>query len=273
MPVKPMRIPNREINIFNMSMLDVICGALGAFLIVTVVLFPSYQNKASVIVEEVGKTKEQNERLRQEIEKAKRARKVPPRTQQMMRDNEKLQQELVALKESQAAKPPSPGTTKNPPLLVWIAWTRPQFTKHFSVALDVIPLGAKAEEEKEVRREFMKGSLYRFHAGFEGSQVVRYAAPREKPHTIFSEGLAYALVANARAPRWYVTYTVSERSEFASRGRTPELVPVYGFAVYGNQELRLPEVPFRSRGSSALVGTLLLDRDKGLRFEKIMARK
>lgn len=42
-----MKPRNREINIFNLSMLDVISGALGAFLIIMIVLFP-YYNKDSI---------------------------------------------------------------------------------------------------------------------------------------------------------------------------------------------------------------------------------
>ena len=37
-----MKPRNREINIFNMSLLDVLCGALGAFCFLTLVLFPYY---------------------------------------------------------------------------------------------------------------------------------------------------------------------------------------------------------------------------------------
>lgn len=40
-----MRIPNREINIFNLSMLDVISGAMAAFLILLVVLLPYYRKE------------------------------------------------------------------------------------------------------------------------------------------------------------------------------------------------------------------------------------
>ncbi|MBL8301490.1 MAG: hypothetical protein JNM26_01820 [Ideonella sp.] len=39
--------PNREINIFNLSMLDVICGALGAFLILFLVAAPYFGNTSS----------------------------------------------------------------------------------------------------------------------------------------------------------------------------------------------------------------------------------
>lgn len=37
-----MRKPNREINVFNLSMLDVIAGAMAAFLIIMIVLLPYY---------------------------------------------------------------------------------------------------------------------------------------------------------------------------------------------------------------------------------------
>ena len=41
-----MKPRNREVNIFNMSMLDVISSALGAILIVMVVLFPTTTRRA-----------------------------------------------------------------------------------------------------------------------------------------------------------------------------------------------------------------------------------
>lgn len=42
-----MKPRNREINIFNLSMLDVISGAMGAFLIIMVILLP-YYNKETI---------------------------------------------------------------------------------------------------------------------------------------------------------------------------------------------------------------------------------
>jgi len=41
-----MKPRNRDINIFNLSMLDVISGALGAFLIIMIVLFPYYKKES-----------------------------------------------------------------------------------------------------------------------------------------------------------------------------------------------------------------------------------
>ena len=38
-----MRARSREINIFNMSLLDILCGALGAFCFMMLVLLPYYK--------------------------------------------------------------------------------------------------------------------------------------------------------------------------------------------------------------------------------------
>src|SRR5579864_4273172 len=49
-----MKSRNREINIFNMSLLDILCGALGAFCFLMLVLFPFYsQDKGQAKAPEV----------------------------------------------------------------------------------------------------------------------------------------------------------------------------------------------------------------------------
>src|ERR1700676_4098801 len=42
-----MKPRNREVNIFNMSVLDLLTGALGAFCFLTLALFPSYYKSGS----------------------------------------------------------------------------------------------------------------------------------------------------------------------------------------------------------------------------------
>ncbi|MDB6148519.1 MAG: hypothetical protein JWO45_2183, partial [Spartobacteria bacterium] len=42
-----MRARAREINIFNMSLLDILCGALGAFCFMMLVLLPYYKPPGS----------------------------------------------------------------------------------------------------------------------------------------------------------------------------------------------------------------------------------
>src|SRR5579883_3678627 len=51
-----MKPRNREINIFNMSLLDILCGALGTFCFLMLVLFPFYsQDKGEAKAPEVPK--------------------------------------------------------------------------------------------------------------------------------------------------------------------------------------------------------------------------
>ena len=44
---------NREISVFNMSMLDVITGALGAFLMIMIILLPHYKRDTSELLAEI----------------------------------------------------------------------------------------------------------------------------------------------------------------------------------------------------------------------------
>ena len=51
-----MKARNREINIFNMSLLDILCGALGVFCFMTLVLFP-YWRPTGANAEDLEKNK------------------------------------------------------------------------------------------------------------------------------------------------------------------------------------------------------------------------
>lgn len=63
-----MKAGNREVNIFNMSLLDILCGALGAFCFLMLALFPYYSPKGLTAKEAA----EQAEQLQMEIEELKR---------------------------------------------------------------------------------------------------------------------------------------------------------------------------------------------------------
>ena len=73
-----MKPRNREINIFNLSMLDVISGAMGAFLIIMVVLFPYYKKESVDYQREIQQIKEQakagQEAARKAVADAEQAR-------------------------------------------------------------------------------------------------------------------------------------------------------------------------------------------------------
>jgi hypothetical protein len=66
-----MRARRREINIFNMSLLDILCGALGAFCFMMLVAFPYYKpsRSSAQLVEDQEKTRELLRQLEQLKEK------------------------------------------------------------------------------------------------------------------------------------------------------------------------------------------------------------
>jgi hypothetical protein len=82
-----MKPRNREVNIFNLSMLDVISGALGALIIIMVVLFPFYGKE---------RTEDEFQRLRN-------------RVQELEDENQRLEERLRAVE-------------KRRPFVVFIEW-------------------------------------------------------------------------------------------------------------------------------------------------------
>ena len=64
-----MRARRREINIFNMSLLDILCGALGAFCFMMLVALPYY--KPSGNVQQAREDREKTDQLLRDIEKLK----------------------------------------------------------------------------------------------------------------------------------------------------------------------------------------------------------
>lgn len=85
-----MRARRREINIFNMSLLDILCGALGAFCFMMIVALPYYIPPGSGL--ELRKAQEETERLLLAIGNLKD--RMPD--QKSVEEMEKLMRELEA---------------------------------------------------------------------------------------------------------------------------------------------------------------------------------
>src|SRR4051794_31004235 len=83
-----MRARPREINIFNMSLLDILCGALGAFCFMMLVALPYY------VVGKVdrAKSQERTEELMRDVEKLRERMTDPAQAEELR----KLIQELEA---------------------------------------------------------------------------------------------------------------------------------------------------------------------------------
>ncbi len=100
-----MKARNREINIFNMSLLDVLCGALGAFCFLMLVLFPFYsQDKGTAKAPDVPagvdpKTLEEAKARIQQLEEVLKkfqeyAEQAGGQNKRLEAENRQLQQDL-----------------------------------------------------------------------------------------------------------------------------------------------------------------------------------
>lgn len=71
-----MRRRNRDINIFNLSMLDVISGAMGAFLIIMVILLPYYKKESIDYQKELKQSRAAEDTARQAAMAAQSAQRA-----------------------------------------------------------------------------------------------------------------------------------------------------------------------------------------------------
>ena len=114
-----MRARNREFSILNMSFLDVICGAMGAFLIVMVILMPYYKKEAQDFLQSIGNLKqelaESSQRLEEtetELDRAeKRIRELEQELQKSQSQNSALQRSVDEVRKR-----------RDTPLLVGLKW-------------------------------------------------------------------------------------------------------------------------------------------------------
>src|SRR3981081_391326 len=90
-----MRARRREINIFNMSLLDILCGALGAFCFMMLVLLPYYKPPGSAA--DLRKQEAQTDDLLKQLEKLREAAKDSALAQQMADLVRQLQDQIKQL--------------------------------------------------------------------------------------------------------------------------------------------------------------------------------
>jgi uncharacterized membrane protein len=103
-----MKPRNREINIFNMSLLDVLCGALGAFCFLMLALFPYYAKNAGSTTQnpqDTQKLKQELEEARRELEETKAKKQAPSESaDKLNKENEDLKRQLAEARKAAAAK-------------------------------------------------------------------------------------------------------------------------------------------------------------------------
>jgi hypothetical protein len=137
-----MKRRNRDINIFNLSMLDVICGAMGAFLIIMVILLPYYKKESIDYQKELKQARSAEDAARQAAQSAQAAQRA---AEESLRATEKSMRTAQA--EAQQNRQRADAATQQLAktfLLVHIQWD----TKFQDVDLHVVdPSGAEFSYE------------------------------------------------------------------------------------------------------------------------------
>ena len=126
-----MKPRNREVNIFNMSLLDILCGALGAFCFLTLTLFPYYGTEKAT--EEKKQIEQELEKTRQELQKEKeaRAKGEPPDVARLQKELDEARKELEKDKQALASAEKQAADSKARPTSTYVLlvaeWGSPQF--------------------------------------------------------------------------------------------------------------------------------------------------
>jgi hypothetical protein len=90
-----MRSGNREINIFNMSLLDILCGALGAFCFLTITLFPFYRPDSAKLSQQSQQSIDELQKLIAQLKQGQGSAAAAQMVQQLQAQLGQLQDQLA----------------------------------------------------------------------------------------------------------------------------------------------------------------------------------
>lgn len=139
-----MKPRNREINIFNLSMLDVISGAMGAFLIIMVILLPYYKKETIDYERELKQSRASEETARKAAQIAESAQRSAEAAARKAEESARAAQ-ADADQNRQRASAAAQQLAKTF-LLVHVQWD----TKYQDVDLHVVdPSGAEFSYERK----------------------------------------------------------------------------------------------------------------------------
>ncbi len=144
-----MRRRNRDINIFNLSMLDVISGAMGAFLIIMVILLPYYKKESIDYQKELKQARTAEDAARQAAQTAQAAQSAAEASQRATEESLRATEKSMRAAQAEAdqSRQQVDAATQQLAktfLLVHIQWD----TKYQDVDLHVVdPSGTKFSYE------------------------------------------------------------------------------------------------------------------------------
>ena len=262
-----MRARRREINIFNMSLLDILCGALGAFCFMMLVALPYYKPSRSnpQLVEDQEKTRE----LLRELEKLKEKMGDPNAAADLEDLLQRLQAQIQSLQgqvnrltaeNDQLKQKNEELKTDNERKERLLAQKKPFL---------VIALAGEQSQSVDVflqDDQMMKGGDKSANAQFDPSKPRNISA-WENDLDIFlpTLGLNIWMSATAQANAHFKIY-VKLANEPKARKSTDIAAGVYGDLGNNKTALVFPNVTLTPERFWAFIGTLTIDDNNKLIF-------
>ncbi len=250
-----MRAARREINIFNMSLLDILCGALGAFCFMMLVLFPYWRPggaaSANVEQEKLMIEKELAE-LRKTLANRPDGASALAQFDQMTQRLQGLQGQLnKALNDAEESKKTIKTLEMRNPLTVAIYWDNSQDVDIF---------------------------LEPQNFGFGGGKKTERVNPNAKQNANFSDETRTEVTRGPGTELWVSRDAVAGGEQrlyyklIATNG-VPQPANISGYFIYGGRFFRLPNASAAQEKTAVFVGTLKNSADYRITFEAAPALK
>lgn len=245
-----MKPRNREVNIFNMSLLDILCGALGAFCFMMLVLFPFWKPGGPNAVDAEKKAQE----LMQQMEELKKAvanspggggdiaQKLGQLQQQMQQQQGELNRAMRDLEESKQKVQQL--EIRNP--------------------IEVIAMWRTAKHDVDIY-------LQSNYVGANKHRPPDFDPTKKQGQTFFGEGYIDCS-SGPCSDIWTIRDTpaggeIKIYYRFFQANGNPDPVSVYGYFLNNGDFYRLPIVELKTEKTGAFLGTIFVKADYKIEFK------
>jgi hypothetical protein len=261
-----MRTRTREVQIFNMSLVDILCGALGAFCFMMLVLLPYYKPAN----EDLRKQEANTQDLLKQLEKLKNAAKDSTLAQQMADVIRKLQDQITQLQgqlnqfaaQNERLKTENQNlTAKNDKQFRQLDMRRPFVTMAVTDPPQDVGIYLDSDgmtEEKKSNPPFDPANPHQpfFFAG----DISGWWS---------DHGAAVWMTRDAPAGVHYKLYVkIPQATDVLTAFAAPPATTVKTMALGDTWKLELPDVTLNSARFWALVGTFTVNPDEKLTFKE-----
>lgn len=244
-----MKPRNREVNIFNMSLLDILCGALGAFCFMMLVLFPYWRPGGADrkrVEQDAAQMQQDLQRLREQLKSSPNAQAVEQQIDQLQQRMQQQQGQLnQTLQKLDDADKQIQNLQMRNPVTIGMEWhtANHDVDLYTQWQLQAAP-GKPGPPTVDPLKQ--QGVFY-------GDEV----------NTVCDRGPCWEVWAMRDTPPrvplkvWY---------KFMAANGNPQPAEVFGFYLANGKFTRLPQVSIAHDKTTVYVGSLMADTDYTVKF-------